>query len=250
MKNPLKEKLNRGEAVIGTFVSIGHPDVAEWLSRLGFDWLLLDGEHSPISLETLQTMMQGMNGSPCVPLVRPQWNDPVIIKRVLDVGAYGVLIPWVNSKEQAEQAVSACKYPPQGLRGFGPRRAGMFDPDYFTTANDEILVTVQIETGEALKNLDDIMAVPGIDACYIGPYDLSVSLGFGVPPKWDEPRYMAAIDRVLEVAARHGKPAGMFANMENIEWALEKGFRFNSVDNDDIFLLRGARMALEKANRK
>ena len=126
----------------------------------------------------------------------------------------------------------------------------MFDPDYFSTANDEILVTVQIETGEALKNLDDIMAVPGIDACYIGPYDLSVSLGFGVPPKWDEPRYMAAIDRVLEVAARHGKPAGMFANMENIEWALEKGFRFNSVDNDDIFLLRGARMALEKANRK
>ncbi|MEE8420189.1 MAG: aldolase/citrate lyase family protein [Dehalococcoidales bacterium] len=250
MKNPLKEKLNRGEAVIGTFVGIGHPDVAEWLSRLGFDWLLLDGEHSPISLETLQVMMQGMNGSTCVPLVRPQWNDPVIIKRVLDVGAYGVLIPWVNSKEQAEQAVSACKYPPQGLRGFGPRRAGMFDPDYFTTANDEILVTVQIETGEALKNLDDIMAVPGIDACYIGPYDLSVSLGFGVPPKWDEPRYMAAIDRVLEVAARHGKPAGMFANMENIEWALEKGFRFNSVDNDDIFLLRGARMALEKANRK
>lgn len=250
MKNPLKEKLNRGEAVIGTFISIGHPDVAEWLSRIGFDWLLLDNEHSPTGLETLQTMMQGMNGSPCVPLVRPQWNDPVIIKRVLDAGAYGVLIPWVNSKEQAEQAVSACKYPPQGLRGFGPRRAGMFDPDYFTTANDEILVTVQIETGEALKNLDDIMAVPGIDACYIGPYDLSVSLGFGVPPKWEEPRYMAAIDRVLEVAARHGKPAGMFANMENIEWALEKGFRFNSVDNDDIFLLRGARMALEKANRK
>ena len=250
MKNPLKEKLNRGEAVIGTFISIGHPDVAEWLSRLGFDWLLLDNEHSPTGLETLQTMMQGMNGSPCVPLVRLQWNDSVIIKRVLDAGAYGVLIPWVNSKEQAEKAVSACKYPPQGLRGFGPRRAGMFDPDYFSTANDEILVTVQIETGEALKNLDDIMAVPGIDACYIGPYDLSVSLGFGVPPKWDEPRYMAAIDRVLEVAARHGKPAGMFANMENIEWALEKGFRFNSVDNDDIFLLRGARMALEKANRK
>lgn len=250
MKNPLKEKLNRGEAVIGTFVSIGHPDVAEWLSRLGFDWLLLDNEHSPTGFETLQVMMQGMNGSNCVPLVRPQWNDAVIIKRVLDIGAYGVLIPWVNTKEQAEKAVSACKYPPQGLRGFGPRRAGMFDPDYFTTANDEILVTVQIETEEALKNLDDIMAVPGIDACYIGPWDLSVSLGFGVPPKWDEPRYVAAFDRVLEVAARHGKPAGMFANMENIEWALEKGFKFNTVDNDDVFLLRGARMALEKANRK
>ncbi len=250
MKNPLKAKLARGEAVIGTFVSIGHPDVAEWLSRLGFDWLLLDTEHTVTGLQTLQVMMQGMNGSQCVPLVRPQWNDSVAIKRVLDAGAYGVLVPWVNTREQAESAVSACKYPPVGLRGFGPRRAGMFDPDYFATANAEVMVTVQIETTEALKNLDDIMAVPGIDACYIGPWDLSVSLGFGVPPDWNEPRYIEAIDRVLAVAERHGKPAGMFANLENIEWALEKGFRYNTVDNDDIFLLRGARMALEKAGRR
>nr|MBC8476793.1 2-dehydro-3-deoxyglucarate aldolase [Dehalococcoidia bacterium] len=99
MKNPLKEKLKRGEAVIGTFIEIGHPDVTEWLSRVGFDWLLLDNEHAPTGYETLQRMMQAMNGSGCVPIVRPQWNDPVVMKRVLDIGAYGVLIPWVNSKE-------------------------------------------------------------------------------------------------------------------------------------------------------
>ena len=247
MKNPLKEKLQQGEAVIGTFVEIGHPDVTEWLSRLGFDWLLLDSEHAPADFETLQRMMQAMNGTSCIPIVRPQWNELVVIKRVLDLGAYGVLIPWVNSKEEAENAVKFCKYPPEGIRGFGPRRAGMFDPDYYKTANEELLVAVQIETEEALKNLDEILSVPGIDACYIGPWDLSVSLGFGVPPTWDNPRYLAAFDRVLEAAKRHEKPAGMFATIDNIEWALGKGFKFNTVDCDDHLLIRAAKMALEKA---
>lgn len=247
MKNPLKEKLRKGEAVIGTFVGLGHPDVTEWLSRLGFDWLLLDAEHGPLGFETLQRLMQPMNGTSCIPIVRPQWNDSVVIKRILDIGAYGVLVPWVNSREEAENVVRACRYPPQGIRGFGPRRAAMFDPDYFETANEEILVAVQIETEKALKNIDDILSVEGIDACYIGPYDLSCSLGFGVPPKWDDPRYLEAIDWVLKAAEKWGKPAGMFAVLNNIEWALEKGFRFNTVDDADIFLTRGARMALEKA---
>ncbi len=247
MKNALKENLKRGEAVIGTFVMLGHPDVAEWLSHLDFDWLLLDSEHTPTSFETLQRMMQAMNGTNCVPIVRPQWNEPVVIKRILDIGAYGVLIPWVNSKQDAENAVRFCKYPPEGIRGFGPRRAGMFDPDYYKTANEELLIAVQIETEEALQNLDEILAVPGIDACYIGPWDLSVSLGFGVPPNWNDSRYMATFDQVLEAAKRHGKPAGMFAVLDNIEWALEKGFKFNTVDCDDFFLIRAAKAALEKA---
>jgi len=247
LKNPLKEKLQQGEVVIGTFVEIGHPDVTEWLSRLGFDWLLLDSEHAPADFETLQRMMQAMNGTSCIPLVRPQWNEPVVIKRILDLGAYGVLIPWVNSKEDAENAVRFCRYPPEGIRGFGPRRAGMFDPDYYKTANEELLVAVQIETEEALKNLDEILSVPGIDACYIGPWDLSVSLGFGIPPLWDEPKYLAAFDRVLEAAKRHKKPACMFATIDNIEWALEKGFKFNTVDCDDHLLIRAAKAALEKA---
>lgn len=247
MKNSLKEKLKKGEAVVGTFIEIGHPDVTEWLSRLGFDWLLLDAEHAPANFETLQRMMQAMNGTNCIPIVRPQWNDPVVIKRILDLGAYGVLVPWVNSKEEAENAVRACRYPPEGIRGFGPRRAGMFDPDYYQTANEELLIAVQIETDKALKNLDEILSVPGIDACYIGPWDLSVSLGLGVPPNWNEPTYLAAFDQVLETAKRHGKPAGMFATIKNIEWALKKGFKFNTVDDDDTFLITGAQMALEKA---
>jgi len=215
LKNSLKEKLKKGEAVVGTFIEIGHPDVTEWLSRLGFDWLLLDAEHAPAGFETLQLMMQAMNGTSCIPIVRPQWNDLVVIKRVLDLGAYGVLVPWVNSKEEAENAVRACRYPPEGIRGFGPRRAGMFDPDYYQTANEELLIAVQIET----------------------------------EPQWDESRYLAAFDRVLEVSKQHGKPAGMFATLDNIEWALEKGFKFNTVDCDDFFLIRAAKMALEKEAR-
>ncbi len=250
MKNPLKEKLMQGKPVIGTFVSLGHPDVTEALARVGFDWLLLDAEHGPMGFETLQSMMQSMYGTGCVPIVRPQWNDMAIIKRCLDIGAYGVLIPWVNSKEDAEAAVRACKYPPEGLRGFGPRRAARSDPDYFNTADQEILVTIQIETQKALDNLDEILSVPGIDACYVGPFDLSVSLGFGIPPKWNEPRYLAAFDRVLEASKRHKKPAGIFASSENLEWALDKGFKYNTVDDADGFLTRYARMILEKARAK
>lgn len=247
MKNLLKEKLNRGEAVIGTFVGLGHPDVTERLSRMGFDWLLLDAEHGPLGFETMQGMMQAMSGTGCTPIVRPQWNDFVVVKRVLDIGAHGVLIPWVNDGSEAEEAVRACRYPPEGIRGWGPRRASLFDPDYYATANDEILVSVQIETRKALDNLDEILSVDGMDACYIGPWDLSNNLGFGVPPKWEDPRYLEAFDRVLEVAEEHGKPAGMFANIDNISWALEKGFRFNTVGDSDSFLVHGAKIALERA---
>jgi 2-keto-3-deoxy-L-rhamnonate aldolase RhmA len=247
MHNQLKKKLGRGEAAIGAFVGLGHPDVTEMLARLGFDWLLLDAEHGPLSFETMQVMMQAINGTDCVPIVRPQWNDPVQIKRVLDIGAYGVLVPWVNSKEDAENAVRACRYPPQGIRGYGPRRAARFDADYFKTADSEILVAIQIETRQAVENLDEILSVPGVDACYVGPYDLSCSLGLGVPPQWDNPDYLKVLDMILAAAEKHRKPAGMYASVDTIEWALGKGFRLNTVGDADGFLLRGARAALDKA---
>ena len=210
---------------------------------------MLDAEHAPLEYTTLQTMMQSMNGTNCVPIVRPQWNDPVVIKRILDIGAYGVLIPWINSKEEAENAVRACRYSPEGTRGFGPRRAARFDPDYYKTANNEILIAVQIETEEAVNNIDEILSVDGVDAVYIGPWDLSVSLGMGVPPDWNNPRYSNLLDQVLEAANRHGKPAGMFTTMETIEWVLKKGFRFNTLEGDDFLLLRAAKMAVEKVNQ-
>lgn len=247
MRNPVKERIQNGEVAVGTFVSIGHPDVTERLSMLGFDWLLLDSEHGPLSYETMQVMMQSMRGDSCSPIVRVHWNDPVAIKRALDIGAHGVLIPWINSKNEAEAAVAACKYPPQGIRGCGPRRAAFIGgADYITTANRDLLVAVQIETEDAVRNIDDIVSVEGIDVVYIGPIDLSMSM-FGTPSSWDEPRYLESFDRVLKAAERAGKPAGMYCSSNNIEWAIEKGFKFNSVDNADSFLITAARTALMKA---
>jgi len=247
MKNPLKEKLKRGEVAVGTFIGIGHPEITEFLSVLGFDWLLLDGEHGPLGLETMQAMMQSMrNTDSCVPIIRVEWNDPVIIKRALDIGAYGVLIPWVNTKEEAEAAVAACKYPPQGIRGCGPRRAGLINDDYIMTANANLLTIVQIETATAVKNINDILAVEGVDVVYVGPVDLSMNM-FGVPAKWEDPAYTAAIETIVNAAKKVGKPAGIYATSRNIEWAIEKGFTFPSVDSAESFLIMGARTALRKA---
>jgi 2-keto-3-deoxy-L-rhamnonate aldolase RhmA len=177
----------------------------------------------------------------------------VIIKRVLDIGAQGVLVPWVNTKEEAEYAVRSCKYPPEGLRGCGPRRAGLFDPDYCKTANDEVLIIVQIETKTAISNIDDILSVKGIDACYIGPFDLSQSFGC-YPPQFGNsqyelanPQYIEAFDRVVAAAKKCGKPAGMWTSAETIQWALKKGLTLNTVGSADNFLIDGAKMALEKA---
>jgi 2-dehydro-3-deoxyglucarate aldolase len=246
LKNQLKARLKKGETLTGTFVCLGHPDVTECLSRLGYDFLLLDGEHSPIGFETMQKMMQAMNGTGCVPIVRPQWNEMVVVKRVLDLGAYGVLLPWVNTKEEAQNAVRVCKYPPEGIRGCGPRRAATFDPEYFSTVNDELLITVQIETQQAVDNVEEILSVDGIDACYIGPYDLALSM-LGRLPEWNNPQYLAAFDKVLAASEKSGKPAGMFTSPDNIEWAIKKGFRFNTVGSADDFLMQAAKGALKKA---
>ncbi len=246
MKNLLKAKLKEGKTAIGTFVQLPHPDVTEMLSRMGFDWLVIDAEHSPMSFETIQRMLQGMNGTDCTPVVRPPWNDMVAIKRILDSGAHGVLIPWINNKEDAEYAVSACKYPPEGLRGFGPRRAALIDRDYPGTANDEIIVIAQIETREAVANLDDILSVDGIDAVYIGPMDLARSYGLQFPDL-ENPEFLEAYDKTLAAGKAHNKPVGLYAFLNNVQWAIERGFTAVTIDSSDSFLMRAARQAYKTA---
>jgi len=246
MRNPVKEKLQKGEVALGTFVWIAHPDVTERLSMAGFDWLLLDTEHAPTGYESLQTMMQSMRGDTCVPIVRVQWNDPVVIKRALDIGACGVLVPWVNNKEEAEAAVAACKYPPQGIRGIGPRRASLINTDYVAEANDKLLIAVQIETVTAVRNIDEILSVDGVDTVYIGPGDLGMSI-HAAPPDSNPPTLEEAIDIVLKASENAGKPAGIFTMARNVESQIEKGFKFVSVGTDDNFLMFGAREAMKIA---
>lgn len=249
MKFSLKKRLLAGKPSIGTWVSIGHPDVTEILADIGFDWLLFDMEHAPLTIETIHRLMQAMNGSTTVPLVRVASKDPVGIGQVLDAGAHGVMVPQVNTVEDARRVVAACKYPPEGTRGVGPRRAtgyGRTFQQYMKTANREVLVIVQIETPKAIENIDAILSVPGIDVAAIGPGDLAQAMGcFANRQRKD---YQDALDRFLKACARH-KVVPSMAYVSKIEAAKEfiaRGFRFIGIGEDDEFLAGAATLALAK----
>lgn len=247
MKNWLKERLKAGAQTVGVWMSIPSPDLTEALSRLGFDWFVYDHEHSPLNLQTIQTLMQALGGSKAVPIVRVAWNDPVIIKRALDIGAYGVIVPWVSSREEAVNVVRACRYPPRGIRGFGPRRPSYLEglEEYVTTADEEILILVQIETREAVENLENILSVDGIDGVFIGPMDLSASLGYLGRPF--EPEVQETIDRIFEAGRRAGVITGIYGmNLEDVERRLKQGFQFVCVGSDLGLLLERAREVLSR----
>lgn len=236
LKSSLKAKMRKGEVTIGTTVSIGHPDIAETLGGIGYDWILIDTEHAPLEVGTVQMLMQAMSGSKSVPIVRVAWNDMVMVKRALDIGAYGIIVPWVNTKEEAERAVQAIRYPPRGFRGFGPRRAALFDPTYVKDAGNELILGVQIETKTALDNLDEILSVDGIDAAVIGPADLSFSLGMLM--QYDNPKFNAALDKVVAAARKHKVAAGFLA-VDNVERRVKQGFTWLNV-SADLGLLKSA----------
>ncbi len=244
MKNPLKAKLKAGKPSVGTWVSIMHPDVVEIVAMVGFDWMIFDTEHNSADVDTVKVLLQAASYNPdCIPLVRVAWNDMVMIKKALDIGAYGLIIPWVNTREEAENVVKYCKYPPEGVRGFGPRRAALRDPDYVQTANDELVIGIQIETQMALDNLDKMFQVNGIDLCLIGPMDLSMSLGiFG---QFEHPKYKAAVEHVLSTSEKYGVVPGIVADPETVDGYIEQGFRFCPISADFGALIEGLKAAFD-----
>lgn len=181
MSNPLKDRLRAGRRTIGAFLQTMSPVAAEILGQSGFDWLIVDLEHAPGDFANLQAQLQAMNGSGAVPFARAPWNDAVAIKRILDTGVMGVLVPYVNTRAEAEAAVAACKYPPRGIRGVAgsPRAAGYTRnaKSYLASANEDTIVMVAIETAEAVRNLGAILEVEGLDGIFIGPMDLASSMG-------------------------------------------------------------------------
>jgi 2-keto-3-deoxy-L-rhamnonate aldolase RhmA len=212
---------------------------SEMMSAQGFDYFVIDTEHAPLDMRIAQTLMQAMRSdSKTTPIVRVWWNDLVAIKRALDIGAYGVLVPWINNKKEAEMAVKATRYAPYGLRGCGPRRAKMFDPDYFETADKEILVICQIETKEAVKNIENICAVEGVDVTYIGPADLSAS--YGHLGNQSHPDVQKAIDKVYDATKAAGLATGIHeASGLTIKERIEKGYNFITLGNDLIYMRKG-----------
>jgi len=250
LRNELKRRLKAGDQVYGTWITVESPMATEMMSTLGFDYFVFDTEHSPLDIIDVQTLMQAMRpDSGTCPIVRVWWNDLVAIKRALDIGAYGVLVPWVNSKEEAELAVKATRYAPEGLRGCGPRRAAMFDPDYLKTADEEILVICQIETRKAVENIEEICSVEGVNVTYIGPADLSAS--YDHLGDMSHPEVQKAIDRVYDATKAAGLAAGIHqASGATIPDRIKKGYNFITVGNDLTYMRRGVQNHMKELGLK
>ena len=238
-----RAKLGAGQTCLGTCVTFADPTVTEALCDL-LDFVWIDTEHNPLTLEAVQGHVMATKGTATTPLVRVPWNDPVLIKPVLDLGAAGVIVPLVRTAEDVRRAVAACKYPPEGVRGFGPRRPSNYGraggPDFVRAANESVIVIVQIEHAEAVNNLDEILAVPGLTSVVVGPNDLAGSLGHMGEPR--HPDVLRAIEHVLARGDRARIPVGLAVGGEPEELAgwLVKGVRWLSIGADFSLLLRAA----------
>jgi len=238
-ENRFKAALKRDERQIGLWSTLGSAMVAELVGHAGFDWLLIDTEHSPNELPAIVAQLQAMQAGTASAVVRPAWNDPVLIKRILDIGVQSLLIPFVETAEAAAAAVAATRYPPDGIRGVstGSRAAGYGRiKDYPKAAGAEICVLVQIETKKGVENIDAIANTPGVDGVFVGPADLSASLGH----LGDQlnPAVQDTIGRVLAACQKAGKPAGYLTGneAESKKW-LDAGFRFVAVGTDNGILV-------------
>jgi 2-dehydro-3-deoxyglucarate aldolase len=245
--NRFRAALLARQRLIGCWASLASPISTEVLGHAGFDWLLIDAEHAPNDLGSIMLQLMALKDSPSAALVRPQWVEPVLLKRLLDLGVYNFLMPFVESAEQAAEAVAATRYPPQGIRGIAiAQRSNQYGyvPDYFERINDNISVLVQIESRPALDAVEQIARVDGVDALFIGPSDLSASLGhFGKP---NHPEVQAAMAHVLGVARDAGKPVGILSgNDADCRRYLDMGMTVVAVGLD-VVLLRDASRELRR----
>ena len=240
MTHSLKNKLKTNKTTIGSWITLGHSSIAEIMVKAGFDWLAVDMEHSVITMHQAQQLIQIIELSGVTPLVRVGENNPVIIKQVMDAGAHGVIVPMVNSKEDALRAVSAVKYPPEGTRGVGLARAqgyGLGFEEYRDWVDRESIVIVQVEHIEAINNLEEILSVEGVDGSIIGPYDLSGSIG--LPGEFDTPDMQKALVRYENVCQEMGKSMGFHIvqpDSETTNRYREKGYTFLAVGVDMLYL--------------
>ena len=246
--NLVRKKLKNGEAVIGLQVGLGSPNVIELLAHAGFDFLVIETEHTAIDLAQVEHMLMAVSGTDVVPLLRPSVGTPHEIQKGLDAGAMGLFMPMVKTPEEAETVVKATRYPPEGTRGFGPLRASHYSldyPDYFARANDQMLVTFILETKEAMENLEAIMRVPGVDALYFGLLDLCISMGLN-PIEMPHAEIDAAIEQACELSKRTGVAVGIGVdNPDDLNKRLDQGMRFIGYSTDYHLLLKAAKAGVD-----
>ena len=247
MDRRLKQTVERGNPVVGSWVSIGHPAMAEIPASLAFDFVVVDTEHTPTSLETVENMVRAVDAAegPTEPIVRVAGNDPVRIKRVLDLGVGGVMVPMVESADEAAAVVDAVRYPPEGGRGIAAARSSRYGMDLgerVDSGGDDLLTVVQIETERGLDNVAEIVAVDGVDVAFVGPADLSASLG--VFADWDHERYRDAVERVVAAVEDADVAAGTLAfDASDVHEQLETGFSFVIAGVDATHVVDGCREA-------
>ena len=239
--NKIKQLWAQGKPVTLGWISIANTFTAEIMARQGFDAVCVDMQHGVTGLSNLMEMLQAVSATDAAPVVRVGWNEPAAIMKALDFGASAIIVPLINNAAEARKAVSACRYPPVGDRSSGPVRAlQIHGPDYFSKANDEILLMAMIETKEGLNNLEEICATPGVDVIYIGPADLSYALGMAPRADNPDPLHMSTCDRIKEVAHRHGKKVCMHcASAEFAAASVKRGFNMVMITSDLTSMIAG-----------
>lgn len=253
MADTLRQRILNHDILLGAWMQIGHPAIAEIFARSGFDWVCVDLEHGAIDLETMTNIFRTLEHTSCTPIARLPANDPVWIHRALDAGARGLIIPMVKTAEEAEAAVREAKYPPRGVRGFGYSRANMHGMDFDTSiarANDDIAMIMQIEHKDAISNLDAILSVPDVDGLFIGPLDLSGSMG--ITGQMDHPDMISALKHYREACRQHGVSVGMHIvrpDEKSIRRALEEGYTLIALGLDNVFLDMSSAACLRAAGR-
>jgi 4-hydroxy-2-oxoheptanedioate aldolase len=242
----LRQLWSEGRTAHGAWLSLRDPFLAEVAATSGYDYVCIDLQHGLADYHQATVMLHAVARTPTIPIVRVPWNEQGIIGRVLDAGALGVVIPMVNTPEEARRAVAACRYAPHGARSFGPLGANLrYGADYASTANDVVACIPMIETRQAVEGVDEILSVPGIDAVYIGPADLSLT--YGLPPAVDNPGdpFDAALATVVAACERHGVVPGIHANTALAAKRRETGFRMITVANDAASAVQGLRQGAE-----
>lgn len=247
--NKVLETWRSGGQTIGGWISGDSAYSTEIMGHVGFDWLVVDQQHGASDASQMISLLQAISLSDTVPFVRVRWNDPAQIMRALDAGAYGIIVPLVNNREEAEQAVWACRYPPVGGRSSGPFRAAMYGgANYATEANDNIAVVVMIETAEALENLDEILSVEGVDAAYIGPSDLAYAIDITPTGDNHDPKHIETVHKIYDACKRHGvAPGAHTGSLEFTKKWLDHGFQMVMLGADTGFMRASASADLAAA---
>lgn len=247
LENLIQLQLAKDQAVSVGWLHLGHPFVAELLAAQGFDALVVDYQHAPYGMDTALSLVAAVSKSTAVPLVRSSWNDAAEIMKFLDAGALGVICPMVNSALEAQAFVAACRYPPRGIRSYGPTRAALIHGStYGKNADNAVLTLAMIETKAGFENLDSILETPELDGIFVGPSDLNQSLGNGAKLDSLEPEFLNILERIAVKTRNAGKQVGIFCG--SAEYALQMqqlGYRFLVLSADSRLLAAAAKSTLE-----